>query len=98
MKLVEELGVPDLTTEQIETLCEIAEKTARKHILSKVRSKVVENLDISVEAEGTKPLNLNIEIDLALSPKTTNLNADTLVNEAIKEALEASDNYLRKLK
>jgi hypothetical protein len=98
MKLVEELGLPDLTTEQIETLCEIAEKTARKHILSKVRSKVVENLDISVEAEGTKPLNLNIEIDLALSPKTTNLNADTLVNEAIKEALEASDNYLRKLK
>ena len=96
--MVEELGLPDLTTEQIETLCEIAEKTARKHILSKVRSKLVDNLDISVEAEGTKPLNLNIEINLVLSPKTTNLNADTLVNEALKEALEASDNYLRKLK
>ena len=95
---MEELGLPDLTTEQIETLCEIAEKTARKHILSKVRSRIVENLDISVEAEGTKPLNLTVEIDLVLSPKTTNLNADTLVNEAIKEALQASDNYLRKLK
>jgi hypothetical protein len=98
VKLVEELGLPDLTTEQIETLCEIAEKTAKKHVLSKVRSKIVEKLDIVVEADGTKPLNLTVEIDLVLSPKMTNRNADTLVNEAIKEALEASDNYLRKLK
>ena len=95
---MEELGQPDLTTEQIETLCEIAEKTARKYVLLKVHSKMVERLDISVVAEGTKPLNLTVEIDLVLSPKTTNLNADTLVNEAIKEALQASDNYLRKLK
>jgi post-segregation antitoxin (ccd killing protein) len=98
VKLVEELGLPDLTTEQIETLCEIAEKTAREYVLSKVHSKMVERLDIGVEAEGTKPLNLTVEIDLVLSPKTANLNADTLVNEAIKEALQASDNYLRKLK
>ena len=95
---MEKLGIPDLTTEQIETLCQTAENAARKHVLSKLSSKMVEKLNISVEAEGTKPLNLNIEIDLVLSPKTTNLNADTLVNEAIKEALEASDNYLRKLK
>ena len=98
MKLVEELGVPDLTTKQIEVLCEIAEKTARKHVLSKVRSKMIDKLDIRVEAEGTKPLNLTVEIDLILSQKKTKLNADTLVNEAMKEALEASDNYLRKLK
>jgi hypothetical protein len=98
VKLVEELGLPDLTTEQIATLCEIAEKTARKYVLSKVPSKMVEKLDISVEAEGMKPLNLTVEIDLVLSPKITNLNADALVNEATKEALEASDNYLRKLK
>jgi post-segregation antitoxin (ccd killing protein) len=98
VKLVEKLVLPDLTTEQIETLCKIAEKTARKHVLSKAHSKMVEKLDISVAAEGTKPLNLTVEVDLVLSPKPRNLNADTLVNEAIKEALEASDTYLRKLK
>jgi hypothetical protein len=95
---VEELGTPDLTTEQIETLCETAENAARKHILSKVPSKSVEKLDISVEAEGTRPLNITVEIDLALSPKTKNLDADTLVNEAVKEAFKAIENYLRKLK
>jgi len=95
---VEELGLPDLTTEQIERLCATAENAARKHILSKVSSKLVEKLDISVEAEGTKPVNVTVEIDLELSPKIKDFDAATLVKEAVEEAHEASENYLRKLK
>ena len=95
---MEELGFPDLTTKQIETLCSTAEDAARKHILSKVPLKMVENLNISVEAEGTKPVNVTVEIDLALSPKMKDFDVDKLVNEAVKEAIEASENYLRKLK
>jgi len=95
---VEELGLPDLTTEQIETLCAMAENAARKHILSKVSSKMVEKLNISVEADGTKPVNVTVEIDLELSPKMKNFNADKLANEAVKEAHKTSENYLRKLK
>jgi hypothetical protein len=95
---VEELGIPDLTTEQIETLCSTAEDAARKHVLSRVPSKMVETLNISVEADGTKPVNLTVEIDLAVSPKMNNFDADALAKEAIKEALQASENYLRKLR
>ena len=95
---MEKLGIPDLTTEQIETLCQTAENAARKHVLSKLSSKMVEKLNISVEAEGTKPVNITVEIDLELSPKMKNFDAGTLVNEAIKEAFKASENYLRKLK
>jgi hypothetical protein len=95
---VEELGLPDLTTEQIETLCTTAENVARRYILSKVASKMVEKLNISVEADGTKPVNVTVEIDLAVSPKMKDFDADTLVNEAVKEAIRASENYLRKLK
>jgi hypothetical protein len=98
VKRVEELGIPDLTTEQIETLCSTAENAARKHVLSKVPSKTVEKLNISVEADGAKPVNITVEIDLALSPKMKNFDVDTLVNEAVKEAFKASENYLRKLK
>jgi hypothetical protein len=68
---VEELGIPDLTTEQIEMLCSTAENAARKHVLSKVPSKMVE---------------------------MKNFDAATLAKEAIREALKASENYLRKLK
>jgi len=95
---VEELGIPDLTTEQIETLCQIAENAARKHILSKLSSKTVEKLDISVEAEGKKPVNLTVEIDLGLIPKVKDFDSEILVKEAVKEAFVASENYLRKLK
>ena len=97
MKRVEELGIPDLTTEQIEMLCTTAENAVRKHILSKVSSKMVEKLNISVEADGTKPVNVTVEIDLELSPKMKNFDADKLVNEAVKEAHKTSENYLRKL-
>jgi hypothetical protein len=98
VKRVEELGLPDLTTEQIETLCSTAENAARKHVLSKVPSKMVETLNISVEADGTKPVTVTVEIDLALSPKMKDFDADALTKEAVKEALKASENYLRKLK
>jgi hypothetical protein len=98
VKRVEELGIPDLTTEQIETLCQTAENAARKHVLSKLSSKTVEKLDISVEAEVKKTVNLTVEIDLALTPKVKNFDAEMLVKEAVKEAFVASENYLRRLK
>jgi len=97
VKLVEELGLPELTAEQIEALCLTAENAARKHILSKVSSKMVEKLNVSVEADGAKPVNLTVEIDLSLSPQTKDLDLDKLVDEAVKEALKVSENYLRKL-
>ncbi len=93
-----ELGIPELTTEQIEGLCQTAENAARKYILSQVPSKLVERLDISVEAEGAKPVNLAVEIDLVLSLKAKNVNADALVKEAVDQAHKVSENYLRNLK
>jgi hypothetical protein len=98
VRLVEELSIPELTTEQIEELCSAAEKAARQHILSRVSSKMIEKLDISVEAEGAKPINLRIEINLALSRQISAFDPEILSAEAAKEALKASDNYLRKLK
>ena len=94
---MEELGIPELTTEQIETLCSTAENAAREHVLSKVPSKMVEKLNISVEANGTKPVNLAVEIDLTLSQQMKDFDAKALASEAVKEALKAGEKYLRKL-
>jgi hypothetical protein len=98
VKLVEELGLPELTAEQIEALCLTTEDAARKFILAKVSPKTVEKLNVSSEANGTKPVNLTVEIDLVLSPRTRNVDLDKLAAEAVKEALKVSENYLRKLK
>ena len=95
---MEELGISNLTTEQTETLCSTAESAARKYILSKVPLKMVDDLNISVEAEGVKPVNVTVEIDLTLSPKIKNLDTKALVDKAIQKALDASEIFLRNLK
>jgi len=95
---VVELGIPELTTEQIETLCSTAENAARKYVLSKVSSKMVDRLDISVEAAGSKPIDVTVEIDLTLTPTAKGVDAQTLVKDAINEAHKATENYLRKIK
>ena len=93
-----ELGIPELTTKQIETLCSTAENAARKYILSKVSSKMVDRLDISIEATGTKPVNVTVEVDLVLTPQAKEFDPEELVKEATNEAHIASENYLRKIK
>ena len=94
---MEDLGIPDLTSEQIEGLCGVAEEAARKYILSKVPSKRIETLNISVEAEGAKPLTLTVDIDIELSPLMKNFEVQKLVDEAVKEAFASAEKYLRKL-
>ena len=93
-----ELGIPELTTEQIELLCQTAEEAARKYVFSEIPSKQVDLLDISVEAEGAKPVNVNVEIELVLSPQAKNVNAEALVKKAVAEAHKATENFLRNIK
>ena len=93
-----EIGIPELKSKQIEELCSIVEKTARQYIISKVSPKRIEALNISVETEGIKPVNLTVDVDVSLSPLMKKFNVQKLVDEAIKEAFTSAENYLRELK
>ena len=96
MSLVD-LGIPELTDEQIEAASQAAENAARKHIFSKLNQKEVEKLDISVEAEGTKPVSFTVEVDLELKEHVKGVDQGALVKEAVQEAFKAVEEYLRKL-
>jgi hypothetical protein len=93
-----ELGIPELTTQQIELLCSTAEDTARKYVLTRVAGKSVERLDVSVEVEGTKPVNVTVEVSLVLSPQAKDVNAETVAKEAVEKAQSAAEKFLRNLK
>ena len=95
---MDELGIPELSTEQIETLCQTAEDAARKFVLAKVSSKMIDKLDISVEAEGSKPLKVSVEVNLQLTPQAKDVDAEAVVKEATSTAHKAVENFLRKLK
>ena len=89
--------MPVLSTEQIEVLCETAENAAREYIHTTIGSKLIDRLDITVEAQGTKPVDLSVELDLILNKVVQNVDVDVLVKEAVNQAHLASENFLRKL-
>lgn len=92
-----QLGIPELSSDEIEELCLIVEKAAREHVLSNVSPKRIETLDISVETEGAKPVRITVEVDLSLSPLMKKFNSQRLADDAVKEALTSAENYLREL-
>ena len=97
MKLLEELGLPELTDEQIEELCWITEEAARKYVYSKVPSKIIETLNIAAEAEGTKPVKLTVDVDITLSSLMKDFDTQELADESLRRAFASAKEYLRRL-
>jgi hypothetical protein len=94
---VQDLGIPELTSEQIEGLCVVTEEAARKYVYSKVPKKRIETLSISVEVEGTKPVNLKVDIDIGLPSSMDKFNVPELADKAVKKAFKSAQKYLREL-
>jgi hypothetical protein len=57
----------------------------------------VETLEISAEAEGTRPMTLKVDVALMLSPTIKNLDVQKLVDEAVKEAFSSAEKHSRQL-
>jgi hypothetical protein len=91
------MEISELTNKQMQRLCEIAENAAREYVTSKVSPKKITELNIAVEAEGNKPLTLNVEIDLTLSPLMKELDIQKLAEQAIREAFASAEKYLREI-
>jgi len=93
---LEEIGIPELTLEQVEELCEIAEEAAREYVLSKVPSRRISTLNVTVDAEGTKPITINVDVEVVLSPLMKNFNVEELTRKATERAFMSIEKYLRK--
>lgn len=94
---LEEIGISELTEDQLEKLCEIGEKAARDYVLSKVPSRRISSLDITVDTEGVKPVSVNVEVEVTLSPLMKNFDVEKLTKEATEKAFAAIKAYLSEL-
>ena len=92
---MEEIGIPELTAEQREELCAVAERAARDYVLSKVPSSRVSVLNVTVDAEGTKPVTVNVEVEVTLSPLLKDYDVKRLANEATEKAFASVEAFLR---
>lgn len=94
---MEEIGLPELAPEQEEEICILAEKAAREHILSKVPSRKITTLDITVEITGHKPITISVETEIQLLPSMKNHDTEQLAKEATQKAMQAADKYVREI-
>lgn len=83
------------TDEELELICAAAEETARKFILSKISLKKVEDLNLSVEALGDKPLSLTVEVGVEIDSEDPELR--TIIDSAADAALAAAEAKVREL-
>ena len=91
-------GIPELSLDQVTELSEGAEKAARDYVLSKVSASRIVTLEVIVDAEGTKPLNMLVDVTIVLSPLMIDFDVEFLTNEATKKAFLSIEEYLRELK
>ena len=95
---MEEIGIPLINLEQVTELCEKAEQAARDYVLSKVPTGRIVTLDITVEADGTKPVSANVDVTVVLSPLMKNFDVEALTKEATEQAFANIEESLRDLK
>ena len=90
-------GITELTIEQLEVLCESTEQAARDYILSQVPVGKISDFDITIEAEGTKPVTINVEVSIVLSPLMQDFNVEELTKKATERAFIHIEEYLREI-
>lgn len=94
-KFLEEIGIPELSSKQVEELCERGEKAARDYISSKISARRISALDITIDVEGAKPITVNVDIEIVLSPLLKDYDVKRLADEAKQKAFTAIEEYLR---
>ena len=94
---MEKNGIPELTLEQLGELCEKAEQAAREYVLSKVPNNRIATLDVTVNAEGTKPLTVNVDVTVVLSPLMKDFDTEVLTKTATERAFAQIEDYLREI-
>jgi hypothetical protein len=77
------------TDEEIELICGAAEEAARKFILSRISLKKLEDLHLSVEGVGDKPLSVTVEIVIETELEDPELS--TTIDEATNAAFAAAE-------
>lgn len=93
-----ERSISDLSYEELEELCDLAEEAARRYIASRVPKEYISDLSISVDLEGSETLNIDVDVEVRLSPLCKNIDARGLAEGSVRAAFDAIEEYLRRVR
>ena len=91
------MGIPELTSEQVEKLCEVAEEAARKYVLSKVPLRNISDISVIIDIKGSKPITVTIDLEIVLSPQMKDFNVQKLTSKATEIAFLAVEECLSEM-
>ncbi len=77
------IGLPDLTMEQVEELAEACEEEISGFIMKRVPPKSIEQLYVNCALDLTERLDLDIEVDL-VQKYDTGLDLSAILEEAVE--------------
>lgn len=92
MRLLEELGLPELDNEQLKTPRSTTKDTVGKCLVSTIVWKKKERLNSSVEVSRPTPPRLLIDTDLVSSFQSQGFGVKDLAEEAVKRRMETAEN------
>ena len=84
------------TDDEIELICSVAEEAARRLLLSKISLKKLDDLNLAIEAVGSKPL--SVSVDIALDTELEEPELGKIIDEATDAAFSAAEAKVRELK
>lgn len=87
--------IPELSYEQMERLCEVAEDTARKHVLSMVPLQKISDIVITIDIKGLKPITVDVDLEVDLSPLMKDYDVQKLVTETVDKVFLAIEERLK---
>jgi len=85
------------SAEELEKVCEIAEESARKLLLSEIPSSRIEDIDMTVDVEEADGLRVDVDLQVILKEGVQVPDLESLVKKSVDRAQSSVEQFLRGL-
>ncbi|ASJ10854.1 hypothetical protein A3L12_05830 [Thermococcus sp. P6] len=90
------IGLPELSEEEIVEVGELAQETVIGHVFSVLRGSEVKDIEVTTRINRGETLDLEVEVYLEV-PVFVRIDVERLVNEALERAYDAVERRLREI-
>jgi len=90
------IGLPELSEEQLIEVGELAQETIIKHVFDVLNRSDVKDIEVTMRINRDETLDLGIEVYLEV-PVFVKVDVEGLIDEALERAYEAVERRLREI-
>ena len=90
------IGLPELSEEQLIEIGELAQGIIIKHVFSELNRSDVKDIEVTMRINRDETLNLEIEVYLEV-PVFVKVDVERLIDEALEKAYDAVERKLREI-